>query len=243
MKTFADIAATFVIGIEVLILFAFPAAAQDKFRKEAERSRNAAVMLETVTAASEASALKELLGRASAIGVFPEINQLTSFFLEQATGDGVVSVRTAGGWTAPAFYSLGSVRYRRVFLSGGKFAVILLFIRKDSLPVCRKENITLNDKENVRSGVIGTLSDGQRAEYKDAMIVAFAYVKGHLQTFPPQRKDWGDFTLNDHDNLNKRIYGVKTCDMLTGKTPQKTPVGITSFRDLLQKNYGVITSQ
>ena len=75
------------------------------------------------------------------------------------------------------------------------------------------------------------------------MIVAFAFVKGHLQTFPPQRKDWGDFTLNDQDKLNKRIYGLKTCDVLAGKTPLKTAAGIAAFRDLLQKNYGVITSQ
>ena len=157
MKTFAGIAAIVVIFVGVSTLAVIPASAQDKFRREAERSRVAATTLETVTAAPDAAALSELLSRASAIGVFPAINQLTSFFLEQATGDGVVSIRTAGGWTTPAFYSLGSVRYRRVFLSGGRFAVILLFIRKDSLPVCGKENITLNDKKNVRSGVIGAL--------------------------------------------------------------------------------------
>lgn len=179
-QVFAKFVATITFSFGGLTLLFLPTAAQNKFNKEANRSSEAAVTLESVTALTEAAALKEFIGQAAAIGVFPAISQQTALFLEQATGDGVLSVRTSNGWTTPAFYSLGSVRYRGIFIKGGKFAVIVLFIRKDLLLTCGKENVRLEAGKNTRPGVVGTLSDTQQSEFKDAVIIAYSFSKGRL---------------------------------------------------------------
>jgi len=238
-------------AVATLIVIAFfcgvsanlsPILGQNKFRDEAERSRSAAVMLEAVVSAPEAGGLRELLGKAEAIAVFPVVKEQTAFFLESAHGSGVISARGSDGWTTPAFYLIGSVRYRGIFVKGGKFGVILLFLRRNAMPACGKEIIILSSAKDVLPGPTGELSNVQKAENQNASIVVFGYYKRKLQSVPPQRKNWKEFTLNDEDRLNKRIYGIKTCDVLAGKKPEKSPPGITAFRDLLQKNFGALPS-
>jgi len=235
---FAETAVVIVVAFCGLMIISSAADGQDKYRKEADRSAAASAMLEKVIAARDTAAFKELIGRASAVGVFPVIREQTAFFLESATGDGVVSVRTADGWTMPAFYALGSVRYRGIFIKDGEFAVIILFMRGEALPSCGNENITFKSKKNVRPGPVGTLSEDKRSEMKDALMIAYVYSKGHLLATAPDRRDWDGFTLNDQDNLNKRVYGKRTCDVLAGKETLKNPAGIAAFRDMLKKAFG-----
>lgn len=235
---FAEIAVAAVIAFCGLTAMSSSASGQDKYRGKADRSAAAAAMLEKAIAGPDAAALKELIGRAKAVAVFPVMREQTAFFLETSTGDGVVSVRTENGWTKPALFALGTVRYRGIFVKGRKFGAIVLFMKDDALPVCGKENITFEAKKNVLSGPVGTLSDDRRAGLKDALMVAYVYLNGKLMPTAPDRRDWDGFTLNDQDKLNKRVYGIRTCDVLGGKTPLKSPVGITAYRDLLQRTFG-----
>lgn len=237
MRAFAAVAVLIGAGLILSFFFVVSTSAQDKFKSESKRVQDAAAFLETLAADSDAAPFRLLLGRARAVAVFPVVQEEVGLFLESTHGDGLLSIRNVDGWTVPAFYLIGSYRYRRGWVAGGRYAVVLLFMDSGTLPVCGKENIGLDPKRNTQAG---PLSETQAAELKDPSIIAYAFVKGKLMPVPPKRKDWTEFTLNDQDKLNKRIYGIKTCEIFAGAKPKQTAVNVTAFGDVLKRNWSEI---
>lgn len=194
-------------------------------------------MLEAASAAPGSSLFNLLITRTSAIGVFPLMKENTAFLLESTHGYGVLSARTAEGWTGPLFYQLGSVHYRGILVKGGRYGVILLFIDKNSVPKCGKENVTLHPAKNLRPGPMTKESeDAGKALYSEG-IAAYVYFEGRLLSAPPRQKDWKEFTLNDRDGLNKRLYGIRTCENLAGRKPKTFPATLKAFQDLLNGKF------
>src|SRR3712207_57035 len=71
----------------------------------ARHSREAAKVFEQIMGVPDNQIPKELLDRAEAIAVFPGVVK-AAFIVGGRGGQGLISRRTAGGWSAPAFLNM-----------------------------------------------------------------------------------------------------------------------------------------
>jgi lipid-binding SYLF domain-containing protein len=99
---------TSLIVVGLLVgMFVVPVVAQKNSRMQ-DAARHASEAAETFTEimnVREKSIPKELLDKAEAIAVFPGVVK-AAFIVGGRGGQGVVSRRVKGGWSAPAFFNL-----------------------------------------------------------------------------------------------------------------------------------------
>lgn len=117
---------------------AAPALAQSD---QAERVREAGVVLNEIMAASDKSIPTSILEKAEAIAVFPSTVK-GAFIVGAQRGRGVISVRdVSGGWSMPAFLTLtgGSVGFQ---IGGQAVDIVLVVMNRRGV-----ENLLMNQFE------------------------------------------------------------------------------------------------
>ena len=224
-----------------LLLLSAPALAEKKrFEKAVERSTDAGRIVELLAIVPEAELPEELVDRAEAVGVFPKVEKQVALFTHMTLGYGVISARSEGGWTEPAFYAFGGGGYGNPFAKGDTFGLILLFMTKDAVSAFEKGGVKLKGQRRALAGPIGKITDEQRKEIEGAHVLAYAYYNGRLKGTAFSAGFWKSFGLNPDNNINKPLYGMKGREVLAGKKVDASslPAGIDAFRASLQKYYG-----
>src|SRR5882672_12672423 len=98
--------------LSLILILSFPGGptfAQKKGKKANEatqRSNDAATVFNEIMGAADNAIPKELIDKAQAIAVFPGVLK-AAFIFGGTEGKGVISRRTATGWSTPAFINLG----------------------------------------------------------------------------------------------------------------------------------------
>ena len=210
-----------------------------KFQHAISRSADAGRILTLLAVAPENGIPKEILNRTEAIGVFPKVEKDTVIFTQTTKGYGVISSRTEKGWTMPAFYRFGGGGYTNPFSSGESYALILLFLSKDSLTWFEKGGVVLEDQRKAIEGPVGTLSDDQRKSLIGQPMLAYAYYNGKLSGKGFSSTFWKAFALNPDNNINTPIYGMKGREVLAGANLDTAKVleGISAYQEALIKYY------
>lgn len=210
-----------------------------KFQHAIGRSTDAARILNLLAVAPENGIPKEILDRTEAIGVFPKVEKDTVVFTQTTTGYGVISSRTDKGWTMPAFYRFGGGGYTNPFSSGESYALILLFLTKDSLKWFEKGGVVLSDEREAIEGPVGTLSNDQRQSLIGQPMLAYAYYNGKLSGKGFSSTFWKAFALNPDNNINTPVYGIKGREVLAGANVDTTKVleGISAYQQVLIEHY------
>ncbi|HEX8844961.1 MAG TPA: lipid-binding SYLF domain-containing protein [Pyrinomonadaceae bacterium] len=196
---------------------------KSKLDNAARRSRNAAQVLTTAVNLRGSSAIpQELLERAQAIGVFPEVDKLSFLMPKAMLGYGVICARQPGGWTAPAYYGLGSAQLGdRTWVGGLKPDIIVLFMSDKAKEEFQKGAFHFKNELVGVAGPVGKLTPEQENELRAAHVIVYAmvddsYVKGlHLN-----EADLGSAVINPDNKINQAIYGLKAREVLAGTTPQ-----------------------
>ncbi len=210
-----------------------------KFQHAIGRSTDAARILNLLATAPENGIPKEILDRTEAIGVFPKVEKDTVIFTQTTNGYGVISSRTEKGWTMPAFYRFGGGGYTNPFSSGESYALILLFLTKDSLKWFEKGGVVLADQRQAIEGPVGTLSEDQRQALIGQPMLAYAYYNGKLSGKGFSSTFWKAFALNPDNNINTPVYGIKGREVLAGANLDTAKVleGISVYQEALTKYY------
>src|SRR5438270_10184101 len=102
-----------------------------KAREAADQSAKAARVFDQIMATREKSIPQDLLDRAEAIAVFPNVIK-AGFILGGRGGSGVISRRVKGGWSAPALFNLGGGSIG-LQIGASKTDFVLLFMNQDAL--------------------------------------------------------------------------------------------------------------
>jgi lipid-binding SYLF domain-containing protein len=125
---------------------------------------------------SQFGALDSYLRDAKAVLIFPSLVK-ASFVFGGEGGNGVLVARTAGGgWSAPAFYSIGGPS---IGLQAGykEATVVLVFLEQRALLSALDHGITLGSDVTFAAGTVGDTGESSRAgTSKD--IVYFAEARG-----------------------------------------------------------------
>jgi lipid-binding SYLF domain-containing protein len=206
-----------IAGATLLCFSAIGATLQEtkKVNEAKEESSKAAEVFREIMDVPDKAIPKELLDKAEAVAVFPNVVK-AAFIIGGRGGDGVISRRTAAGWSAPAFFNIG----------GGSFGAqigaqstdyVLLFMNDDALKGLLEDKFEFGGEVSVAAGPVGRSAAAATNLTLDAGILSYSRSKGAFIGASIQGA-----VVNPDKDLNEEIYGLKARGLLTGEKRMKT---------------------
>jgi lipid-binding SYLF domain-containing protein len=199
--------------------------AQKKRMRDAERHSSAAArVFEQIMAVRDRSIPKELLDRAEAIAVFPGVVK-AAFIIGGSGGQGVISRRVRGGWSAPAFFNLGGGSLG-LQIGAQKTDYVLLIMNEEGLKGLMEDKFEMGGEVSVAAGPVGRTASATTNATLDAGILSYSRSKG---AFIGAALKGG--VINPDNNLNEAVYeGKKASEVLaTLKDINEFPAGVSIF--------------
>lgn len=191
-------------------------AQNDSRTKDASRhASDAAKTFTEIMNVKEKAIPKELLDTAEAIAVFPDVTK-AAFLVGMRGGQGVISRRVKGGWSAPAFFNLGGGSFGPQ-IGAQKTDYILLIMNESGLDGLLKDKFELGGEASIAAGPIGREASASTNPRLQAGILSYSRSKGVFLGAALK----GAVITPDND-LNEAVYGKKADEVL--KT-QAVPLG------------------
>ena len=199
------------ILIALLALSATLASAQKKSRTQdaARHANEAAKTFTEIMNVKDKAIPKELLDTAEAIAVFPGVIK-AAFVIGGRGGQGVISRRVKGGWSAPAFFNLGGGSFGAQ-IGAQKTDYVLLIMNPSGLDGLLKDKFELGGEVGIAAGPVGREAAASTNPRLDAGILSYSRSKGAFVGAALK----GAVITPDND-LNEAVYGKKAEDLLKG---------------------------
>jgi lipid-binding SYLF domain-containing protein len=201
-----------------LLLASFPmrTAAQKKSRMQdaVRHSREAAEVFTQIMNVKEKAIPKELLDNAEAIAVFPGVIK-AAFVFGARGGQGLISRRIRGGWSAPAFFNLSGGSFGAQ-IGATKTDYVLLIMNDDGLNGLLKDKFEIGGEVGVAAGPVGREAAASTDATLQAGILSYSRSKGAFIGAALK----GAAITPDND-LNQAVYGKKAKEVLTQRNPIK----------------------
>ncbi len=168
---------------------------------------------------------KKLLDKAEAIAVFPGVIK-AGFIVGGRVGDGVISRRMKGGWSAPAFFNLagGSVGLQ---IGASKTDFVLLFMNDEALGGLLKDKFEIGGEGSVAAGPVGRSASASTDVLLKAGIISYSRSKGLFAGLEIK----GVVISADNDD-NLAVYHMKAGEVLSPTqrwTMARMPAGVRIF--------------
>jgi lipid-binding SYLF domain-containing protein len=150
--------------------------AKKNLKDEVSQSEKAAQVFREIMDTPDKGIPQELLENAECVAVFPSVIK-GGFIFGGRGGRGVASCRTASGWSAPAYFTLG----------GGSFGLqigaqstdfIMLFMNKDGLNSLLSDQFTLGGDASVAAGPVGRQAGASTDLKLNAQILSYSRSQG-----------------------------------------------------------------
>jgi lipid-binding SYLF domain-containing protein len=119
---------------------------------------------------------KDLLERAEAVAIFPGVIN-AAFIFGGRGGLGLISRRTATGWSAPAFFKIGGGSFGAQ-IGGQKIDYIMLIMNDSGLKGLLKDKFELGGEASVAAGPVGRSTSATTNPRLDAEILSYSRTKG-----------------------------------------------------------------
>ncbi len=174
---------------------------------------------------------RKLLDNARAIAVFPGVIK-AGFIIGGRAGDGVVSRRVKGGWSAPAFFNLagGSIGLQ---IGASKTDFVLLFMNDDALAGLLKDKFEIGGEGSAAAGPVGRSTSATTDALLRAQIISYSRSKGLFAGLELK----GTAISPDNDD-NLAAYGMKASEVLSPARKwviNKMPAGVRIFPKTLSR--------
>jgi SH3 domain-containing YSC84-like protein 1 len=201
----------------VLIMGVSLVTAQKKSRtQDAQRhSSDAAKTFTEIMNVRDKAIPQELLDKAEAIAVFPGVLK-AAFIFGGRGGQGVISRRTRGGWSAPAFFNITGGSFGAQ-IGAQKNDYVFLIMNQDGVNGLLEDKFEMGGEAGVVAGPVGREAAASTNATLDAGILSYSRSKGAFIGAALK----GAAITPDND-LNEAVYGKKASEVLTGTI---TPVG------------------
>ena len=197
--------------IALLIFSAVLTPAQKKSRTQdaARHSSDAAKTFTEIMNVKDKAIPKELLDTSEAIAVFPGVIK-AAFLIGGRGGQGMISRRVKGGWSAPAFFNLGGGSFGAQ-IGAQKTDYVLIIMNESGLDGLLKDKFELGGEVGIAAGPIGREAAASTNPRLDAGILSYSRSKGVFVGAALK----GAVITPDND-LNEAIYGKKADEVLKG---------------------------
>src|SRR5436190_21660375 len=208
---------TIIFGV-ALVLSSLPAGtgAQKSSRMQdaARHSREASETFTEIMNIKEKSIPKDLLDKAEAIAVFPGVVK-AAFVFGGKGGQGVISRRIRGGWSAPAFFNLSGGSFGAQ-IGATKTDYVLLIMNDDGVNGLLKDKFEIGGEAGVAAGPVGREASASTDATLQAGILSYSRSKGAFIGAALK----GAAITPDND-LNQAVYNKKASDILVERSPLK----------------------
>ena len=210
----------------ILVALVVTVPAQNKSRlKDAQRhAQTASKQFADVMSIKDQAIPKELLNAAEAIAVFPGVVK-AAFIIGGRGGQGVISRRVRGGWSAPAFFNLSGGSFGPQ-IGAQKTDYIFLIMNVDGINGLLKDKFELGGEAGVAAGPVGREASAATNPRLNAGILSYSRSKGAYIGAALK----GAVISPDND-LNEAVYGKKADQILTGPPIPlgQMPAGVRIF--------------
>ena len=187
-----------------------PAQKKSRTHDAARHSGEAAETFTEIMNVKDKAIPKELLDTAEAIAVFPGVIK-AAFLVGGRGGQGVISRRVKGGWSAPAFFNLGGGSFGPQ-IGAQRTDYVLLIMNQSGLDGLLKDKFELGGEASIAAGPVGREAAASTNPRLDAGILSYSRSKGAFIGAALK----GAVITPDND-LNEAIYGKKAEALLKGE--------------------------
>ena len=216
--------ATALIVLIMLSAVITPAQKKSRTQDAARHSSDASKTFTEIMSVKDKAIPKELLDTAEAIAVFPDVIK-AAFVVGGRGGQGVISRRIKGGWSAPAFFNLGGGSFGPQ-IGAQKTDYILLIMNESGLKGLLKDKFELGGEASIAAGPVGREAAASTNLRLDAGILSYSRSKGAFIGAALK----GSVITPDND-LNEAIYNKKADAVLSGPpmTFEQMPPSVRIF--------------
>ncbi len=169
-------------------------------KAEVERARKAAIAFREIMDAPDNAVPQDLLDRAYCVAVFPSVKK-GGFVVGGQFGRGLISCRKVGGWSAPAYFTIGGGSFG---LQIGAQAVdlVLLVMNEDGMNGILKSKFELGAGASVAAGPVGRNASASTDATMNAQILSYSRSKGLFAGLELKGS-----VLKEDEDANKDVYG------------------------------------
>jgi len=174
---------------------------------------------------------QKLLDKAEAIAVFPGVFK-AGFIVGGRAGDGVISRRVKGGWSAPAFFNLAGGSFG-LQIGASKTDFVLLFMNDEALAGLLKDKFELGGEGSAAAGPVGRSASVSTDLLLKAGIISYSRSKGLFAGL-----ELKGTVISPDNNDNLALYGMKADEVLSPAknwTMTKIPAGVRIFSKTLAR--------
>ncbi|MBI3654757.1 MAG: lipid-binding SYLF domain-containing protein [Acidobacteria bacterium] len=215
----------------VLLMLTTSLPAQDKMdhktKDEMKQSEKAARVLQEIMGAPDRQIPQDILDRAECVAVFPSVIQ-AGLIVGGRGGRGVASCRTAGGWSAPAFFTLGG---GSVGLQIGAQSTdfIMLFMNQNGLNSLLSDKFEVGADASVAAGPVGRKASASTDAKLNAEILSYSRSKGLFAGLELK----GVVIKPDKDDM-RDVYGTGvTAKAVLQENKVTAPASVRAFPEAL----------
>jgi lipid-binding SYLF domain-containing protein len=194
--------------------------AQPSDSTEASRLRDATTILTEIMSAEDKAIPESIITKAEGIAVFPSTIK-AGFIVGGMHGRGVLSARSAKGWSSPAFMTLngGSIGLQ---IGGQAADIVLVIMQRRGLEALVKNQFKLGVDAGVAAGPVGRDTQASTDLQLRAQILSYSRARGAFAGVTIN----GSTVRGDRDG-NERFYGnpLTTSDIvLQGQGDARAPI-------------------
>ncbi len=218
------------LGLMVaMCMVAMPALAQKQGGRAKDAKRRtadaAAVFNEIMT--SDSAIPKDLVDKAQAIAVFPGVLK-AAFVIGGREGKGVISRRTAAGWSAPGFFNLAGGSFGAQ-IGADKTDYVLLIMNENGLNHLLADKFELGGEAGVAAGPVGREARAATDAQLTAEILTYSRSKGAFIGAALKGT-----AISPDNGLNEAFYGMTAKEVLNGGV-NSTPVAVLVYPQTLSR--------
>jgi SH3 domain-containing YSC84-like protein 1 len=199
--------ALIVAGLLVMSAVVTPAQNKNRTKDAARHAGDASETFTEIMNVKDKAIPQELLDTAEAIAVFPGVIK-AAFLVGGRGGQGVISRRVKGGWSAPAFFNLGGGSFGPQ-IGAQKTDYILLIMNESGLNGLLKDKFELGGEASIAAGPVGREAAASTNPRLDAGILSYSRSKGAFIGAALKGA-----VITPDNNLNEAIYGKKADELL-----------------------------
>jgi lipid-binding SYLF domain-containing protein len=212
----------FIVALVLLLGLSSGALAQKKnqtarrAQEARERSQKAAKVFSEIMSTPDKAVPRELLEKAEAVGVCPEVLKAGILLVGGRGGSCVISRRIPKGWSAPAFFKLGGGSLGPQ-LGASSTDFVLLFMNDGALKGLLEDKFEIGGEIGAAAGPVGRAASASTDAQLKAGILSYSRSRGLFAGL-----ELKGVVINPDNDLNESVYGLKAKDILVGVEIKKS---------------------
>jgi SH3 domain-containing YSC84-like protein 1 len=220
--------------IVISLLFSVAGFGQDQNLKEvanaAKTAQKATKALDEIMAIPEKSIPADLLKKAKAVAVFPNVIK-GAFILGGQGGKGLIIHKIGNGWGAPAMFKLGGGSIG-LQIGGSSTDVVMLFMTEDSVKNLMEDKFEIGGEASAAAGPIGRTAKASTDAQLQAQILSYSRAKGLFAGL-----SLSGVVISPDNDANQALYTHDAREILTGtvRPPVVVPPATKPFQQAVAR--------